>query len=90
MVKRGIEDFLLFAIGGFDADARKLALPGVMSRLANAVKIPIRNFGFEIFQRCFCADAGEAGFDEDHFSRRSLVANDTFEVLTFSLFGPGE
>ena|SRR5205807_8995132 len=55
-----------------------------MGSLADAVKIPIRNLGFQIPECTFGTHPGDSGFDVDHFTRRGLVTQHALEMVAFS------
>src|SRR6266480_4503889 len=54
-----------------------------MGSLADAVKIPIGNLGFQIPESSFDTYARDSGFDIDHFTRRGLVPHHALEVVAF-------
>src|SRR5438132_2982457 len=68
VIKGSVENLFVLLIWSLNSDLRELALPGVMRRLSDFTEFPDRNFCFQVLQRPFDTDPGNAGLDIDHFT----------------------
>src|SRR5690242_20203953 len=70
VIERGVEDSLMILAIGFDRDFAELTFPGLTGGRAYCIEIPSGDFGFEVLQRAFRANAGNADFYLNSFTSR--------------------